>query len=145
MEADAKTKADILKTIREMGKAYGRLDAEGVLAFYAPDPDLVVIGSGADEVYVGPKQAKRGLRRDLSQAFRVKVRLSKVRLSAAGKVAWLAANCRFTAHVAGCDVVMDGRLTAVLEKRKGRWLIVQYHFSMPYAGQAAGQSFPGAR
>jgi hypothetical protein len=25
------------------------------------------------------------------------------------------------------------------------WLIMQSHFAMPYVGQAAGQSFPGAR
>jgi ketosteroid isomerase-like protein len=145
MVADAKTKAEILQTIREMWKAYGRLDADGVLAFYAPDPDIVVLGSGADEVYVGPKQAKRGLKRDFAQTRSVKVRLSKVRISAAGTVAWLAANCLFTAHVAGCNIEMAGRLTAVFEKRKGSWLIVQSHFAMPYGGQAAGQSFPGAR
>jgi len=145
MEADAKTKAEILKTIREMWKAYGKLDADGVLAFYAPDPDTIVLGSGADEIYVGPKQAKRGLKRDFAQVRDVKVGLSKVRVAAAGKVAWLAANCRFTAYVAGCTIEMAGRLTAVIEKRKGRWLIVQSHFAMPYAGQAVGQSFPGAR
>jgi ketosteroid isomerase-like protein len=145
MVADAKTKAEILKTIREMWKAYGRLDADGVLGFYAPDPDVVVIGSGVDEVYVGPKQAKRGLKRDFAQVRDVKGGLSKVRISAAGKVAWLAASCRFAAYVSGCNIEMAGRLTAVLEKRRGRWLILQSHFAMPYAGQAKGQSFPGAR
>ena len=145
MQADAKTKDEVLKTVREMWKAYGRLDADGVLAFYAPDPDTVVLGSGADESYVGPKQALTGLKRDFSQTRRVKVGLAKVRISAAGKAAWLAASCRFEAYVAGCTVEMAGRLTMVLEKRRGRWLIRQSHFSMPYAGQAKGQSFPGAR
>jgi len=145
MQADAKTKAEVLETVREMWKAYGRLDADGVLACYAPDPDVVVIGSGADEVYVGPKQAKKGLARDFAQALSVKVKLSKARISTAGKVAWLVANCLFTAHVSGCDVDMAGRLTAVFEKRKGRWLIMQSHFAMPYVGQAEGQSFPGAK
>ncbi len=144
MQADAKTKAEVLKTVREMWKAYARMDAEAVLAFYAPDPDTVVMGSGSDEVYVGPKQAKRGLTRDFAQARRVKVALAKVRVSAAGTVAWLAANCRFEAYIAGCNVEMAGRLTMVLEKRKGGWLILQSHFAMPYASQAAGQSFPGA-
>ncbi len=145
MKADAKTKAEVLQTMREMWRAYGRLDADGVLAVYAPDPDIMVFGSGADEAYIGPKQARRGLKRDFAQVRSVKVRLSKTRISAAGKVAWLAADCLFTAHVAGCDIEMAGRLTAVLEKRVGRWLIVQSHFAMPYAGQAEGQSFPGAR
>ncbi|MHB9096858.1 MAG: nuclear transport factor 2 family protein [Syntrophales bacterium] len=145
MKADAKTKAEVLQTMREMWKAYGRLDVDGVLAVYAPDPDIMVCGSGADEVYIGPKQAMKGLKRDFAQVRSVKVRLSKVRISAAGKVAWLAADCLFTAHVTGCDIDMAGRLTVVLEKRKGRWLIVQSHFAMPHAGQAKGQSFPGAR
>ncbi len=145
MKADPKTKAEVLETLQGMWKAYGRLDVDGVLACYAPDPDIGVFGSGADEVYLGPKQAKKGLKRDFSQVRNVKVRLSKARVSAAGKVAWLAADCLFTAHVAGCDTEMAGRLTAVLEKRKGCWLIMQSHFAMPFAGQAEGQSFPGAR
>ena len=127
-----------------MWKAYGRLDADGVLGFDAPDPDIVVFGSGADEVYVGPKQAKRGLKRDFAQARDVKVGLSKVRVSAAGKVAWLAANCLFTAMWPGA--LRDGRASdGGLREAEGGWLIMQSHFAMPYAGQAEGQSFPGAR
>jgi hypothetical protein len=42
------------------------------------------------------------------------------------------------------EIVMLGIVTAVFEKRKGRWLIMQSHFAMPFTGQAGGQSFPGA-
>jgi hypothetical protein len=31
----------------------------------------------------------------------------------------------------------------VLRNTGSRWLIEQLHFSLPYAEQAAGQSFPG--
>lgn len=54
-----------------------------------------MFGNGSDEVYIGPKQAQKGLKRDFAQARSVKVKLSKVRISAAGKVAWLAAGQSF--------------------------------------------------
>jgi ketosteroid isomerase-like protein len=34
-------------------------------------------------------------------------------------------------------VSLEGmRVTSVLEKRQGKWLIVHFHYSMPVAGQA---------
>ena len=142
MKADAKTRAEIMKTIREMWTAYSHRDIEEVLSFYAPDADMVVLGSGPDEKYVGAKEARKGLQRDFSQSESAKVKLSNIRISAAGKIAWLVADCLFKARVAQGEMSMAGRLTAVLEKRRGRWLIVQSHFSMPYLEQAVGQSFP---
>jgi hypothetical protein len=37
---------------------------------------------------------------------------------------------------------MPARATFVLEKRDGKWLIVQGHYSAPAAGQEEGQSIP---
>jgi hypothetical protein len=37
-----------------------------------------------------------------------------------------------------------GRSTMVLRDTGNRWLIEQLHFSLPYGGQAEGQSFPNA-
>ena len=144
MKADAKTKAAVLKTLNDMWKAYGRKDVEGVVSCYAPDADATGIGSGKDEVYVGQRQMKKGLIRDFAQAERIRVTMSAMRVSAAGKTAWLFGHCRFTARVAGAAVRLDGRLTAVLEKRRGRWLVQLSQLSMPASGQADGQSFPGA-
>ncbi|HBA84540.1 MAG TPA: hypothetical protein DCZ95_10640 [Verrucomicrobia bacterium] len=144
MKADAKTKAEILKTLKELWKAYGRKDVEAAMSFYAPDPDVIGLGSGADEVYVGSKQLRKGLVRDFAQADGVKVKLSGVRISAAGSVAWMSAKCTFAAQVGDEKVSMAGLMTAVLEKRRGKWLFMQSQFAMPYTGQTTGQSFPGA-
>jgi len=40
------------------------------------------------------------------------------------------------------EISFPGRLTAVLEQRKGRWFIMQRHFSVPDREQAEGESFP---
>jgi hypothetical protein len=37
---------------------------------------------------------------------------------------------------------MPARLSAVLERRDGSWLIVQLHGSLPAAGQAEGEAWP---
>jgi hypothetical protein len=34
------------------------------------------------------------------------------------------------------------RMTAVLENRNGKWLLVQSHFSLPALGEEAGNSVP---
>lgn len=142
MKANARTKAEILKTLKKMWEVYALKDAEKVLSFYLPDKDLFVLGSGPDEKYIGPKSARIGLKRDFSQASQVKVTLANVHLSAAGRVAWLASDCTFYAKLNSHRVSMTGRLTSVFEKRDRRWLIAQSHFSMPYTAQAPGQSFP---
>jgi uncharacterized protein (TIGR02246 family) len=142
MKADAQTKAAVVKTLNDMWKAYSRKDVEGVVACYAPDADATGIGSGADEIYVGPKQFRKGLTRDFAQADEIKVSVSNVRVSASGSVAWAFGKCVFAAKVGGESLRMAGRLTAVLEKRRGKWLIQLSQFAMPYAGQAEGQSFP---
>ncbi len=146
MKADPETSAEVKKAFLGMWKAYECKDLEGVLAGYAPDPDTVVLGSGPDEIYVGPRQARKGLKRDFEQSQDVHVKLSGVRVSAAGKVAWLSANCTFLAHnEKGAGVVLAGRISAVLEKRRSQWLVAQSHFSMPYGEQDEGRSFPNKK
>jgi ketosteroid isomerase-like protein len=46
------------------------------------------------------------------------------------------------AKVDGKKLALKMRWTGVLEKRGGKWLLVQLHNSLPAAAQAAGQSFP---
>jgi ketosteroid isomerase-like protein len=141
MKADAKTQSAVISVIDSMWKAYAKKDVDDVMSHYLPDPDLVVMGSGKDEVYYGSASCRKGLRRDFSQADGIKGRISKPRVSVCGRAAWLIAGCEFTATVGKEKVVMNGRVTSVLEKRRGKWLIAQWHFSMPYTGQAEGESW----
>jgi hypothetical protein len=39
---------------------------------------------------------------------------------------------------------LQARSTMVMRNTGSRWQIEQIHFSLPYGGQQAGQSFPGA-
>ncbi len=55
MKADAQTEAEIKALLEELWKRYAQKDLEGFLALWTDDPDLVAVGSGADEVCLGPK------------------------------------------------------------------------------------------
>jgi len=142
MKADAKTEAEVMAVLDRMRECYAKRDLGGLVALFATDPDVVAIGSGADEKRIGPAQVKVQLERDFAQSESLLMRFEWLSISAAGSVAWVAADCVFNARVSGEDMKLSGRLTAVLEKRGGQWLIMQEHLSMPSSGQGDGQSFP---
>ena len=75
-----------------------------------------------------PSLSPRGMHGEFAEVDRGKVRMSEVRVSAAGQVAWLTEKCVFEAMVSGKPYKLDGRMTAVLENRKGRWHIGHSHF-----------------
>ena len=142
MKADKKTETEVMAVINRFLETYTRRDAEGTLALLAPDPDILLIGTGADEKIVGIEQARKQLKRDYEQSGDISIRLGPVAISAAGPVAWVAADSTWRVKLGGQDVNYNWRWTMVMEKRQGKWLIMQSHLSAPAYSQAEGQSFP---
>ena len=142
MRADAQTEAELAAVFDAWRDATAREDGQAVLAIFAPDADVVVFGTGTDETYVGYDAVRAGVERDFAQSEDFRVEFGWSSYSAAGNVAWVAREFHARADVDGREVGVDGRLTVVLEKRNGRWLIVQSHASVPAADQPEGESFP---
>jgi len=142
MIADAQTEAAVKDVLNRMADAYTRRDIESLYAVLAPDPDNVMYGTGADEKRIGLAEIRAQAERDWSQTEAASVTYEWTLVSAAGNVAWAAADVAFNAMVGGQQLTFPGRLTAVLEKRGDRYLIVQSHFSFPAAGQEEGEAFP---
>ncbi|MFC1925626.1 nuclear transport factor 2 family protein [Chloroflexota bacterium] len=142
MKADAKTEAEVMSVLDKMRECYEKRDLNGLLALFATDADLVAIGSGADEKCIGPTQLKAQLERDFTQSESLTINYEWLSISAAGSVAWMAADCVFNARIGGEEMILRGRLTGVLEKREDRWFFMQQHLSMPSVEQQEGQSFP---
>lgn len=141
MKADAKTEDAVLATLYKFAEAYTKRDLDGVLALFAPDPDMVLIGSGADEKRVGLAQLKVQAERDWSQSEAFSWEIGWHSVSMAGSVAWVATDIIANAKVGGEEMSFPMRFTAVLEQRGDRWLFVQCHASVPAAGQTEGKSF----
>ncbi len=142
MNADQKTQSEVTQSLKGMFEAYKKKDLSGVLSYWATDSDIVVIGSGEDEKAVGIGKYIEGLMRDWAQADITAIGVRNFSVSAAGLVAWFTADVTYSFKAQGKDAVLPGRMTGVMEKRNGKWLWVQMHFSAPSSAQAKGQSWP---
>ena len=108
-------------------------DVESYMKIFAPDEDILNLGLGGDR-WVGWKALKERTIEAYeafdSLDFSVRDRVIQVHTS--GQVAWffLVLDLSFTAQGESINVE-NVRLTGVLEKREGRWVVVQSHASVP--------------
>ena len=142
MNADEQTTTEVKEVLTYFGEFFSRRDMGSLGELIAPDPDVTFIGTGADEERVGIAEIKEQIQRDWAQSESASIDWDRLCVSAQGTVAWVAANVRLMARVSGREMTLSGRITAVMDKRDGRWLIDQLHMSVPLAGQKEGQSFP---
>ncbi|MFC1904453.1 nuclear transport factor 2 family protein [Chloroflexota bacterium] len=143
MKADAKTEAEVMAVMNRYNEAYAKQDVDGIMALFAPDPDMVVIGTGEDEKRIGPAELRTQLERDFAQSEAISIEFIWHSVSRADSVALVAADCVAQAKMTdGQEMSLPLRATFVLEQREGRWLIIHAHASQAAAGQSEGQSFP---
>jgi ketosteroid isomerase-like protein len=142
MKADVKTEAEVMNVMSQSREAFVKRDLDALLALYAHDPDLVVIGTGGDEKRVGLAEIEALFQRDFTQFEDASFKFGWHSVSAAGSVAWVAVDLILNLKASGQEIGLQVRLTNVLEKRAERWLIVQEHGSLPAAGQEKGMAFP---
>ena len=142
MKASKKTETEVKNVLKGFAESYERRDLEGVLARVAPDEDVVLYGTGADEKRVGLQEIRKQVERDWAQTDEIAMEFDSISVSGADSFAWAAADGFFKARVNGQEMSMPARLTCVFERRNGDWLIVQSHFSTPATSQEEGASLP---
>ena len=141
MRADPKTEAAVMNVVKQGFEAFTKRDLDAVLAFFAPDPDVVVIGTGGDEKGVGIAETRRILGRAIAQFEEASFKFGWHSVSATGSVAMLAADVTLYVKTGDRQITEQIRLTVILEQRGDRWLVMQWHDSLPAAGQKEGQAF----
>ena len=141
MKADPKTEDVVMSIVKQCFEAFTKKDLDAVLAVFAPDPDVIVIGTGGDEKGVGLAQVRNILGRAFAQFEEATFKFGWHSVSAAGSVALLAADVTLYVKRGDRQITEQIRLTVVLEQRGDRWLIIQWHDSLPAAGQKEGQAF----
>ena len=142
MEANETVKREITELLDAYAQSYQDKDLDGILQLFVEDDDLVAIGTGYDEWVNGKNELRSGLSRDIEQAERVEVKFRNLTFSAAGDVAWAAGHMNMDALVNGQEIFIPGRLSAVFEKRNGKWLISHLHYSVPATEQEEGKAWP---
>lgn len=133
---------EITKVTEKLAEAYEKKDVDTVLSFFAPDPNVVIYGTGVDEKRIGLDEIRAQFERDFAQAEAGSFEYDWKSISGSDPFAWLAADVTFKTTIQGQEMTLKGRLTSLFEKREDKWLILQMHFSIPSSGQAEGESFP---
>jgi uncharacterized protein (TIGR02246 family) len=132
MKADPKTEDAVMGVVKQWCEACAKRDVKGVMAFLAPEPDVVAIGTGEDEKCVGPNEIKAVLKRAFAQQFEyASVKFGWHSVSAAGSVALVAADVILSMKTRERETSQHIRLTVALEQRGNKWLILQWHHSLP--------------
>jgi ketosteroid isomerase-like protein len=120
-----------MAVMKQFAEDYARRDMTAVLSHFAPDNDLVLYATEADEKRIGLEGIKLQLERDWSRTEALSIKFNWTSISSAGDVAWAATDTIFKAKVKGNDLLFPFRSTMVFEKRLNKWLIVHGHFSFP--------------
>jgi class 3 adenylate cyclase len=100
---------------------------------FAPDDEVLAIGSDAEEWWDGGRNAAAIFDRQTTQFGRFAIESGSLRAYAHGDVGW--AGDKITIRFFDNDVVVQMRLTAVFERRDREWLVVQWHASMAQANE----------
>ena len=64
---DAQVVSEILETLDRYSATYARHDLDGILALFAPGPDIVLLGTGADEKRIGFDQVEQQFERNFDE------------------------------------------------------------------------------
>jgi ketosteroid isomerase-like protein len=138
MRADAKTEAAVMNVVQQCFEAFTKKDLDAILA---PDPDVILLGTGRDEKCVGLDEVRNILGRSFAQFEEASFEFGWHSVSAAGPVAMVAADVTLYVKTSDQQITEQMRLTVALEQRGDSWLIIQWHDSLPAAGQKEGQAF----
>jgi hypothetical protein len=98
--------------------ANGRVNE--TMAAFSDDADIAMVGSEAGERATGPEEVRAQFVSIYARPYRVLFDLQPGKVSAHGNVAWLTAEGTY--HLSTGDERKPYRVTAVFERRRGKWL-----------------------
>jgi uncharacterized protein (TIGR02246 family) len=131
MRADPKTEQEVLAVFDRFNEAVPARDLPATMALFAQEADVLLLASEAGEVAIGRGDVLRFFTRIFSRPVRYSWEWSRRGVSSAGDIAWVFAEGEVV--VRGVEGEKRGpyRITGVLVRREGRWLLVQFHGSEP--------------
>ena len=124
------TEKDIAATLDRLNALLSAHDP-AIVQEFAPDADVLLLGSEANELAIGPSQLGTFFRDLLSQPFTLSWEWKQTRVSSMGNVAWVFAEGDVIVLATDGTTRAPYRLTGVLEHRNGKWLWRQSHGSEP--------------
>jgi len=130
----------VKEVIDQFYHLYETQDMELLNNLIVSDADMVNFGTDAVEHWVGLAPLKEAFQRQWAEFEEPEIILNDlmIKISESGTVAWYSLFINLRVKFKGEIIEWKGaRSTGVLEKRKGKWFIVQFHNSMPQLERAA--------
>ncbi|MGV8120323.1 MAG: nuclear transport factor 2 family protein [Candidatus Xenobiia bacterium LiM19] len=131
-----------LEQVNEALKRYyialSERDIELLSDVMAHDEDMVCFGTDSDERWTGWSELEEIYRKQFEAITKYEISRHEqvVKLNPSADTAWFSEILK--AHVEAMDDIyeLSLRISGVLEKREGKWVIVHFHRSLPKEGFA---------
>ncbi|MGO9569498.1 MAG: YybH family protein [Desulfomonilaceae bacterium] len=131
VQADAKTEQEVKDFLAQYEAAYSKKDLGALMKLIAPGAEVVFFEADEKGRYVGPDQIKAAYENSLKHVKSIKGDYKWTSVGSKGDVAWFATEVLFNVDTGEDKFKQLGRWTGVLEKKDGKWLLLQSHFSFP--------------
>jgi uncharacterized protein (TIGR02246 family) len=131
MKPNAATEAELIEVLGRFCSGLSDRDASAVMGLFGTDSDLVVVTS-EQALLRGSAELRRFLDRYVDGPTTYSWEWDSHDVSTAGSVAWLLAEGTETAATEDRLERHPYRMTMVLERRDGHWLLRQVHGSSPH-------------
>jgi len=134
--------SEIQEVLDEVAEAFENRDLHKMISLFSTSNETVVIGTGADEKKIGVEEIKSLFKRDWAQSEASSIVYNWKSITVEEHVAWASTEATFYARIGTREMHIPTRMTIVMKKVSGKWLIVQWHSSIPAAGQQQGEAWP---
>jgi ketosteroid isomerase-like protein len=132
---------EVADAVRRFMAAYDAKDAEALQALVVGD-EIVLVGTGSDEVVFGLASFRKQTERDFSQADDLMMAVDNLRVHTFGDAAFAYCDVTVSGTAGGQAFQMPGlRCTLGLVRTADGWRFAQSHLSAPAGGQEVGSSF----
>jgi ketosteroid isomerase-like protein len=126
------------EVMKKFWQSFETSDINLVSEVMAHDLDMVIFGTDAAERWIGYEEFRTAMEQQFAavESLQASLHDEAFKIHHSGEVAWYSGIADFKGTSMGEDFeIANLRVTAVLEKRDAKWVIVQYHGSVPVAGE----------
>jgi ketosteroid isomerase-like protein len=125
------TSSDIAVMLERHDTAMNNHDLDALVALFEPGSGTVIMGTGPGEKYQGESEIREAFQeffKDFDKGTLTRTCYWKQGRTN-GNVAWGAAMCKFSDSLGGKAREYELNVSAVLERKSGRWYFAMLHFS----------------
>jgi ketosteroid isomerase-like protein len=133
-EAVSPGEKEIKTFLNRQLEAFAKKDLQALMEMLADEPNVVMIGNGPKDRWVGPDQIKQIYRRQMASYSSEALKLTWTSIGVKGDIGWFSAALAIDEEEAKGKEKLEINWSGVLQKHKGRWALVQSHFSFPVPG-----------